>query len=772
MNLSSIVRISESCSDRHAFSQNGNTRPIHPIGRSNSVSARVRLSRHFQSVPLRWLLVVPFVVQISAAVGIVGYLSFRNGQNAVNQVAGELRKKTSDRIQQDLKDYLQTPYLLNQTNAIALRQELVNGSDLSTFEQVFAQQLKTFELLHYTCWANQQGQYTGVTRLPNGILNIESVDDASDPRYKIYSVTAQGTRNKLLSSNANYDARTRPWYKQAIAARKQTWSTPYIWFNQSDMSIDAVMPIFDSQNKPLGVLASPFKLSRIKDYFQSLRISPHAESFIIDQSGLLIASSADDKPFRVNAITQKPERIAPSQSQQPLIRATAQFLKGLNSSTGVKKRRQLDFQFNQQRQLLEVLPFSDGRGVNWQIVVIVPEADLMGQIESNTRTTTLLCLLALGGAIASSIWTARRISRPIREFSQASIALATATQEGFVEGDLDQSTGYHSYVQEMQTLANAFNQMSTQIQGSFTQLEQTNTQLEDRTKTLEKALVDLKQSQRQLVQSEKLSSLGQLLAGVAHEINNPISFIYGNLKPGDKYIQDLLELVALYQQEYEANEAIAQRAKKIDLDYLIEDLPKLWQSMKVGADRIQDIVMSLRNFSRTDETELRAVNLHDGIDSTLIILRNRWKNQDFRPAIEIIKQYSELPLIECYIGQINQVFMNILVNAIDALDERDQTRTFDECEAAPSTIWISTTIINGWVQITIADNGTGMSEITQNQLFDPFYTTKPIGKGTGLGLSISYAIITERHHGKLQCDSTLGEGSKFIVEIPIRQTAV
>ena len=772
MNLSSIVRISESCSDRHAFSQNGNTRPIHPIGRSNSVVARARLSRHFQSVPLRWLLVVPFVVQISAAVGIVGYLSFRNGQNAVNQVAGELRKKTSDRIQQDLKDYLQTPYLLNQTNAIALRQELVNGSDLSTFEQVFAQQLKTFELLHYTCWANQQGQYTGVTRLPNGILNIESVDDASDPRYKIYSVTAQGTRNKLLSSNANYDARTRPWYKQAIAARKQTWSTPYIWFNQSDMSIDAVMPIFDSQNKPLGVLASPFKLSRIKDYFQSIRISPHAESFIIDQAGLLIASSADDKPFRVNAITQKPERIAPSQSQQPLIRATAQFLKGLNSSTGVKKRRQLDFQFNQQRQLLEVLPFSDGRGVNWQIVVIVPEADLMGQIESNTRTTTLLCLLALGGAIASSIWTARRISRPIREFSQASIALATATQEGFVEGDLDQSTGYHSYVQEMQTLANAFNQMSTQIQGSFTQLEQTNTQLEDRTKTLEKALVDLKQSQRQLVQSEKLSSLGQLVAGVAHEINNPISFIYGNLKPGDKYIQDLLELVALYQQEYEANEAIAQRAKKIDLDYLIEDLPKLWQSMKVGADRIQDIVMSLRNFSRTDETELRAVNLHDGIDSTLIILRNRWKNQDFRPAIEIIKQYSELPLIECYIGQINQVFMNILVNAIDALDERDQTRTFDECEAAPSTIWISTTIINGWVQITIADNGTGMSEITQNQLFDPFYTTKPIGKGTGLGLSISYAIITERHHGKLQCDSTLGEGSKFIVEIPIRQTAV
>jgi signal transduction histidine kinase len=736
------------------------------------VSLRDLLPRHFQSVPLRLLLVVPFVLQISAAVGIVGYLSFHNGQNAVNQVAGELRKKTSDRIQQDLKDYLQTPYLLNQTNAIALRQELLTGNDLSEFEQVFVQQLKIFELLHYTCWANQQGQYTGVTRLPDGTLNIEAVDDATDPQYKIYTVTTQGTRNKLLSSHSNYDARTRPWYKQAIVARKQTWSDPYIWFNHSDMSIDAVMPIFDQQDQPVGVLASPLKLSRIKDYLRSLRVSPHAESFIIDQSGLLIASSADAKPFRINASTQKTERIAANQSREPLIRATAQFLKGLNNPTEIKKSRQLDFQFNQQRQLVEILPFSDGRGVNWKIVVIVPEADLLGQIQNNTRMTALLCLLALGGAIASSIWTARRISRPILEFSQASTALATATREGFVADQLDQSTGYHSYVQEMQTLATAFNHMATQIQGSFTRLEQTNTQLEDRTQTLEKALVDLKQSQIQLVQSEKLSSLGQLVAGVAHEINNPVSFIYGNLQPGNKYIQDLIELVTLYQQEYVPNEAIAKKTKQIDLAYLIEDLPKLWRSLKVGADRIRDIVLSLRNFSRTDEAGLKAVNLHDGIDSTLIILRNRWKTQDFRPAVEIIKQYGELPLVECYTGQINQVFMNVLVNAIDALDERDQTRTFDECEAAPSTIWISTTVISEWVQITIADNGTGMSEATQNKLFDPFYTTKPIGKGTGLGLSISHAIITERHHGKLQCDSIRGEGSKFIIEIPIRQPAV
>jgi signal transduction histidine kinase len=733
------------------------------------VSPRSFLTRHLQSIPLRLLLVVPFVLQISIAVGIVGYLSFRNGQNAVNQVADKLRKESSDRIQHNLQDYLQSPHLLNQTNAIALRQEFL-GDDLLAFEPVFAQQLKVFRSLHYTCWANEQGQYTGVTRLPDGTLNIEAVDDAADPKYKTYSVTETGTRNKLLNTDSDYDARTRPWYKQAIAARKETWSAPYIWFNQSDMSIDAVIPIFDRQNRPVGVLASPLKLSRIKDYLRNLRISPNAESFIVDQSGFLIASSEDSKPFQVNASTQKPERITAEQSKSPLIQATAQYLKSIGNPTEHKKSRQLDFQFNQQRQLLEVLSFADGRGVNWKIVVVLPESDLIGTIQSNTRTTALLCLLALGGAIASSIWTARRISRPILEFSEASTALATATREGF--SDLDQSAFYQSSVKEMQILATAFTQMATQIQGSFTQLEQTNTQLEDRTNTLEKALVDLKQSQMQLVQSEKLSSLGQLVAGIAHEINNPVSFIYGNLQPGHRYIQDLLALIALYQQEYEANEAIAKKSKQIELDYLVEDLPRLWESLKVGADRIRDIVLSLRTFSRTDEAELKAVSLQAGIDSTLMILRNRWKTQDFRPAIEIIKQYDEMPLVECYAGQMNQVFMNILVNAIDALDERDEQRTFDECEASPSTIWIGTTVVDEWAQVTIADNGTGMSEATQKQLFDPFYTTKPIGKGTGLGMSISHQIITERHQGQLYCDSTLGEGSKFVIRIPISQPTV
>jgi signal transduction histidine kinase len=733
--------------------------PIFSQGNSVALSG----SSTRRSVPLHLLLVVPFVLQISAAVGIVGYLSFRNGQNAVNQFASQLRQRAGDRLQQNLKDYLQTPHVLNQTNAIALRQELKAGEDLTAIEPVLMQQLQIFNLLHYTCWANQQGQYTGVAKLANGTLNIEAVDDAADPKYRTYSVTDAGSRKELLQSDGDYDARTRPWYKQAIAARKATWSEPYIWFNQSDMSIDALLPLFNAQNQPVGVLASPLKLSRIKDYLQRLRVSDNAQSFIVEESGLLIASTADSRPFRKG---EKSERISASQSKNPLIRATAEFLK---SQPVVQKSTQLDFDLNQQRQLVQVIPFADGRGVDWQIVVVVPEADLMGRVHRNTQITALLCLLALLGAIASSIWTARRIARPILKFSEASTALAIAAQSGSTD-QLDQSVFESSQVRELQALAIAFNQMAAQIQHSFTQLEQTNHELADRTQTLEQTLVDLKQSQVQLIQSEKLSSLGQLVAGIAHEINNPVSFIYGNLQPANQYIQDLLELLALYQQEYPANEAITKKSKQMDLEYVVQDLPKLWASLKVGADRIRDIVLSLRNFSRTDEAELKAVNLHDGIDSTLMILRNRWKAQDFRPQIEIVKDYGELPLVECYAGQLNQVLMNILVNAIDALDERDLNRKFSECEEQPSTLWIGTSVENEWARVTIADNGTGMSETTKERLFEPFYTTKPIGKGTGLGMSISHQIITERHRGRLACESTLGEGTKFVIEIPVSQS--
>jgi PAS domain S-box-containing protein len=299
-------------------------------------------------------------------------------------------------------------------------------------------------------------------------------------------------------------------------------------------------------------------------------------------------------------------------------------------------------------------------------------------------------------------------------------------------------------------------------------LQQSETRLREQTQQLQTALHELQQTQAKLVQTEKMSSLGQLVAGVAHEINNPVNFIYGNVNYVKEYIQDLLSLIELYQQQYPTpTSEIQDLVEAIEFDFLKEDLPKLLSSMKVGTDRIQKIVLALRNFSRMDEAEVKEVDIHQGIDSTLMILQNRFKERVGHPAITVIKEYGDLPLIECNPGQLNQVFMNIISNAIDAVESLNTEKKIIN----PLTINISTKKLKSdRIVIKISDNGPGMTETVKKKLFDPFFTTKPVGKGTGLGLSISYQIITEKHGGSLQCNSAPGEGAEFLIEIPIRQS--
>lgn len=302
------------------------------------------------------------------------------------------------------------------------------------------------------------------------------------------------------------------------------------------------------------------------------------------------------------------------------------------------------------------------------------------------------------------------------------------------------------------------------------QLEQ---RVQERTSELSQALEALKKTQLQLVQSEKISSLGQLVAGIAHEVNNPLNFISSNLHHATNYVQDLINLVQLYQKKYPHPGAeIEEQIVAMDIEHVQEDLPKLISSMKLGSDRLREIIQSLRNFSRADRVQKKAVNIHDGLETTLMILQYRLKAVPKRPAIKVIKDYGNLPLIKCYPGQLNQVFMNLLANAIDAIEEsfvNSQPMTNDKEKMTIPTIRIYTVADNEKVTIRIADNGLGMSESVQSQIFNPFFTTKPEGKGTGLGLSISHQIVVEEHGGELNCNSVLGEGCEFTIQIPIRQ---
>jgi signal transduction histidine kinase len=289
----------------------------------------------------------------------------------------------------------------------------------------------------------------------------------------------------------------------------------------------------------------------------------------------------------------------------------------------------------------------------------------------------------------------------------------------------------------------------------------------DRTKELSQALHDLQKAQVQLIQSEKLATLGQLVAGVAHEINNPVNFIHGNLQHTSYYIQDLLELIKLYQTQFpHSTPEIVNKAKEIDLEFLTLDLPKILSSMAVGTQRIQEIVQSFRNFSRYDEAEVKTVNIHDGLNSTLMMIDHRLKAKPGYPDIQVIKDYGNLPPVECFAGKMNQVFMNVLSNAIDALEEFMGNEHRFRCTRSPM-IRIHTEVVGGdRIAIRIADNGPGITEVVQKRVFDPFFTTKPTGKGTGLGMSISHQIVTEKHGGSLSCISSPGKGAEFVIEIP------
>jgi signal transduction histidine kinase len=543
---------------------------------------------------------------------------------------------------------------------------------------------------------------------------------------------------------------TENYFKQPIAAGKPIWLEPQSYVEdslkppQTLVSTSYSLPFYDSQRRLLGVLSQDVELGFLSRKLNVPVMRDAGYFLLVSNQGNLIAYP----PQPQQALDLKP---FPGLKNYQELWETIQTQLKAGQKSGVIRWR--DNEGTSAFWAYQRIPNND-----WIVMAVVPEGVILGPV------WRFLGAGILGAVIGASIVQGLVVFSFVKRLNQRLQPIMD---------ECNRLAETNAKSEELMNREDELGRLTISFYALLGQVTVNERRLRKETAKSAQALQALQQTQAQLIQTEKMSSLGQLVAGVAHEINNPINFIYGNLPHATEYTKDLLKLVELYDQKYGSQDAeIESHRREVDLEFLVDDLPKMLESMQIGADRIREIVLSLRNFSRLDEAEMKRVNIHEGIDSTLLILQNRLKASPGHPGIEIVKQYNTLPVVECYAGQLNQVFMNILSNAIDALDIYNQTRSPAEIAANPATITIYTDAVRSdqgvkSVVVRIRDNGLGIPPDHLNRLFDPFFTTKPVGKGTGLGLSISYQIVVEKHHGALKCTSEPGQGAEFWLEIPV-----
>ncbi len=684
-----------------------------------------RISQAFKGLPLRVILVVPFVLQISAAVGIVGYLSFKNGQQAVNDLAGQLRETATKQISYYLSDYLSGPQQINQINQEAIASGLLNLQDFERMGRLFWRQMQVFNV-GYIDFANQEREFLGVERLDDGTLVLNEIRKNAPKKSSKYTVDDRGNRRYLQTIDDPGDVREEGWYADAAKAGRPVWTAIYQWDDKPVLSISSSYPIYDKDRKLLGVIGVDLVLSQIKNFLRTIPISPSSRTFILERNGLVVASSSD-APFS-KIVDGKQKRLSALESSDPVVKSSAEFLKNkFNGLDQINGSHQLDFYLanTNARQFVQVTPWRDKAGLDWLVVVVVPESDFMAQINANTQTTILLCIAALAVAIVIGLITSQWIAYPIRRLSKTAAAIA--------EGKFDARNEIEG-IKELEVLSSSFNQMAEELQDSFELLE---TRVDQRT-------VELKEAKQVAETANKTKS--EFLANMSHELRTPLNAILG-------FTQVMGNDTSLNSEQQE-NLGIINRSG----EHLLSLINDVLDMSKIEAGRV--------GLNEAD------FDLHRFLDTVEEMFQLKADSQ----GIELIVDHD--PDVPQYIRsderKLRQVSINLLGNAIkftqkgsvslrvkmgdDYINKNKIVATVEE-QLAPYTL-----------HFEVADTGPGIAPDELDSLFEPFIQTETgrnSQQGAGLGLPISRKFV-QLLGGDITVSSELGKGTVFKFDIQVQ----